>query len=121
MKRYLGKKKLLKIYIDTLDKHDGKPLWEELLKKVKEHALAGATVYKADAGIGAFSQIHSFKVWSLAQELPVIVEIIDEEEKIRNFLNAIDSMMQNALVTLTDTEVIRYKHENFDKEGAKSE
>ncbi len=120
MKRYLGKKKVLKIYIDTLDKHEAKPLWEVLLQKVKELHLAGATVYKAVAGIGAFSEIHSFKVWSLAQELPVIIEIIDDEEKIYNFLNTIDDILENALVTLTDTEVIRYKHENF-KQGDKSE
>ena len=116
MKRYLGKKKVLKIYIDTTDKYEGEPLWEELLKKVKEESLAGATVHKAVAGIGAFSEIHSFKVWALAQELPLVIEIIDDEEKIYAFLEAVDAMMQNALVTLTDTEVIRYKHENFNKE-----
>ena len=116
MKRYLGKKKLLKIYIDTTDKYEGEPLWEELLKKVKENKLAGATVHKAVAGIGAFSEMHSFKIWALAQELPLVIEIIDDEEKIYAFLEAVDAMMQNALVTLTDTEVIRYKHENFNKE-----
>ena len=116
MKRYLGKKKLLKIYIDTTDKYESEPLWEALLKKVKEEGLSGATVHKAVAGIGAFSEVHSFKVWALAQELPLVIEIIDDEEKIYAFLDAIDTMMQNALVTLTDTEVIRYKHENFHKE-----
>ena len=116
MKRYLGKKKLLKIYIDTTDKYEDEPLWEALLKKVKEEELAGATVHKAVAGIGAFSEVHSFKVWTLAQELPLVIEIIDDEEKIYAFLDAIDTMVQNALVTLTDTEVIRYKHENFEKE-----
>ena len=113
MKRYLGKKKVLKIYIDTTDKYDGEPLWELLLQKVKENGLAGATVHKAVAGIGAFSEVHSFKVWALAQELPLVIEIIDNEEKIYAFLDTVDGMMQNALVTLTDTEVIRYKHENF--------
>ncbi len=113
MKRYLGKKKVLKIYIDTTDKYKSEPLWEVILKKVKEEKLAGATVHKAIAGIGAFSEVHTFKVWSLAQELPVIIEIIDDEEKIYSFLNKIDTIMENALITLTDTEVIRYKHEHF--------
>ena len=117
MKRYLGKKKMLKIYIDTTDKFEGEALWEVLLQKVKEEKLAGATVHKAVAGIGAFSEVHSFKVWALSQELPLVIEIIDDEEKIYAFLDAVDSMMQNALVTLTDTEVIRYKHENFQKEA----
>lgn len=117
MKRYLGKKKALKIYIDTLDKHNGKPLWEVVLEKTKELELAGATVYKAVAGIGAFSQIHSFKLWSLSQELPIIIEIIESQEKIESFLATIDTLLENALVTLTDIEVIRYKHENFTKDG----
>jgi len=113
MKRYLGKKKVLKIYIDTMDKYNNSPLWESLLKKVKEEHLAGATVYKGVAGIGAFTEIRSFKVWALAQELPLVIEIIDDEEKISAFIESIDHMLENALITLTDTEVIKYKHENF--------
>jgi len=116
MKKYLGEKKVLRIYIDTLDKYEKNPLWEELLKAVKEQGLAGATVFKAVAGIGAFSEVHSFKVWALEQELPLVIEIIDDETKIRNFIEHIDEMLENALLTLTDTEVIKYKHENFDKQ-----
>jgi len=117
MKRYLGKKKVLKIYIDTLDKFDDKPLWEEILKKVKEYKLAGATVHKAVAGIGAFTEVRSFKVWALSQELPLVIEIIDDEVKITDFIQRIDHMLDNGLITLTDTEVILYKHENFEKEN----
>jgi len=119
VKRYLGPKKILRIYIDTLDKFEGQPLWEALLQEVKKQGLAGATVIKAAAGIGAFSEMRSFKVWALAQELPIIVEIIDEETKIRNFIEHIDLMLDNGLITITDTEVIRYKHENFNKEDDK--
>jgi PII-like signaling protein len=113
MKRYLGNKKILRIYIDTLDKYHDQPLWEAILKEVKDKKLAGATVIKATAGIGAFSQMRSFKVWALAQELPLVIEIIDDESKIRDFIEDIDDMIENGLVTITDTEVIRYKHENF--------
>jgi len=113
MKRYLGQKKILRIYIDTLDKYEGEPLWERVLKEVKEQHLAGATVFKATAGIGAFSKMRSFKVWALAQELPLVVEIIDDDKKIRDFIEHIDTMIDNALMTLTDTEVISYKHEKF--------
>ena len=116
MKRYLGKKKVLKIYIDTTDKYNNKPLYEALLEEVKREKLAGATVYKGVAGIGAFTEVHSFKVWALAQELPLIIEIIDDEEKITNFINHIDKMLDNGLITLTDVEVIKYKHENFEKD-----
>jgi len=119
MKRYLGKKKVLKIYIDTLDKYEEKPLWEEILKKVKEHKIAGATVYKGVAGIGAFTEVRSFKVWALAQELPLVIEIIDDEKKITDFIDHIDHMLDNGLITLTDTEVIKYKHENLNQEDIK--
>ncbi len=115
MERYLGEKKILRIYIDTLDKYNGETLWEEILKEVKKEGLAGATVLKAVAGIGAFSEVHSFKVWTLAQELPLVIEIIDDTEKIERFIEHIDPMMENGLMTLVDTEVIKYKHENFNK------
>jgi hypothetical protein len=115
MKRYLGKKKVLKIFIDSMDKYNKVPLWEALLEEVKKEKLAGATVYKGVAGIGAFSEVRSFKVWALAQDLPLVIEIIDDEQKISNFIDHIDGMIDNGLVTLTDTEVIKYKHENFDK------
>ncbi len=115
MKRYLGQKKILRIYIDTLDKYNGEPLFEEILKEVKKEGLAGATVLKAVAGIGAFSEVHSFKVWTLAQELPLVIEIIDDKEKIENFIEHIDPMLDNGLITVVDTEVITYKHKKFNK------
>ena len=116
MKQYLGNKKILRIYIDTLDKYEGEPLWEILLREVKHEGLAGATVIKATAGIGAFSEVHSFKVWALAQELPLVIEMIDDETKVRAFIEHIDGMIENGLVTLTNTEVIAYKHENFTRD-----
>ncbi len=110
MQRYLGKKKIARIYIDNQDKYNGKPLWEELLRKVKECGLAGATVFKGVGGIGAHSEIRSFNIWVMSQELPIIIEIIDEEEKIMNFLNNADEMIEEGLTTLSDIEVIKYKH-----------
>ncbi|WP_457749902.1 DUF190 domain-containing protein [Sulfurimonas sp.] len=113
MKRFLGQKKILRIYIDTLDKYNNKPLWEALLLEVKKENLAGATVIKAIAGLGAFAEIRTFKVWALEQELPLIIEIIDDEDKINHFINHIDDMINNGLITITDTQVIKYKHKNF--------
>ena len=110
MKRYLGKKKIARIYIDNQDKYNGKPLWEELLKKVKECGLAGATVFKGVAGIGVHSELRSFNIWAMSQELPVVIEIIDEEEKIINFMDDVDEMIEEGLATLNDIEVIKYKH-----------
>ncbi len=113
MKRYLGKKKIARIYIDNQDKYKGDPLWEVILKKVKEHGLAGATVFKGVAGIGAHSEVRSFNVWVLSQELPIVIEIIDDEEKIVDFIDKIDDMIEEGLTTISDTEVIKYKHKSF--------
>lgn len=110
MKRYLGQKKVARIYIDNQDKIEGKPLWEELLKSAKEYGLAGATVFKGVSGIGVRGEIHSFNVWSLAQKLPLVIEIIDDEEKVLDFLETVDAMIDEGITTLSDIEVIRYKH-----------
>ena len=110
MKRYLGKKKIVRIYIDNQDKFEGKPLWEEILREVKEQGLAGATVFKGVAGIGAHTEIRSFNILAISQELPLIIEIIDDEEKVSSFLDNIDHMIDEGLVTMSDTEVIKYKH-----------
>jgi PII-like signaling protein len=110
MKRYLGKKKLMRIYLDNSDTHEGKPLWQVLLQKVQKEGMAGATVFKAAAGIGAETELHTFEIWSMAQKLPVVIEIIEEEERIREFLDKYDSMIGEGLVTLWDVEVLRYKN-----------
>ncbi len=110
MKRYLGKKKILRIYIDNQDKFEDRPLWEEILKKVKEHGMAGATVFKGVAGIGAHTELRSFNVFTISQELPLVIELIDSEEKIVDFIDKIDYMIQEGITTMCDTQVIKYKH-----------
>jgi PII-like signaling protein len=115
MKRMLGTKKLLKIYIDTDDKHDGKPLWEEILKAAKEHGLSGATLFKAVSGMGIHSQLRSYQIVALSQSLPLVIEIIDDEQNIRAFFDTLDDLLEEGLVTLSDVEVIRYKHKGLDR------
>ena len=109
VKRYLGKKKAVRIYIDNQDKIEGKPLWEEILTRAKAYGLAGATVFKGISGIGVKGEIHSFNVWSIAQKLPLVIEIIDEEEKVLGFLESVDEIIEEGMTTLNDIEVIRYK------------
>jgi PII-like signaling protein len=110
VKGLVGKRKLLRIFISLGDSYQGKPLWEYILQMVKEKGLAGATVFKAAAGIGAHSELRTFTVWRLAQELPVVIEIIDTEEKISGFLNFLDQVIEEGLVVLEDVEVISYRH-----------
>jgi len=106
----IGKKKILRIYIDSLDKYEHKPLWEIILKKVKENKLAGATLFKGIAGMGPHSEIHTFSILSISENLPLVIEIIDNETKIINFTKILDDILEEGLVTITDTEVIQYKH-----------
>ncbi len=113
MKRYLGKRKVLRIYISNEDMFEGKPLWEALIAQTKASGLAGATVLKAAAGIGAHSEIHAFNVWVLKQKLPLVLEMIDTQEKIDSFLKEADTMISEGLVTLSDIDVIAYKHPAF--------
>jgi len=110
LKRYIGKKKIARIYIDNQDKFEGKALWEEILFKAKAYGLSGATVFKGVAGMGVHSQIRSFSVLTISQILPVVIEIIDDEDKIIGFLEEIDFMIEEGLTTMSDTEVITYKH-----------
>ncbi|RUM55432.1 MAG: DUF190 domain-containing protein [Nautilia sp.] len=106
----IGKKKILRIYIDSLDKFEHKPLWEIILQKAKENNLAGATVFKGIAGMGPHSEIHTFSILSISENLPLVVEIIDNETKIINFTKILDDILEEGLVTITDTEVIQYRH-----------
>jgi len=110
MQGIVGKKKVARIYVDSLDKVDGDALWERIVFHAKEYGIAGATVFKGIAGMGAHATVHSFSLLATSQELPVIIELIDEESKIRDFLETIDRMIEEGLVTLSDVEVIRYKH-----------
>ena len=109
MKQYLGKKKVLRIYIDNSDLFEEKPLWQYLVHQAKSDGLAGATVFKGVAGMGAHSELHTFEIWALSQTLPVIIEIIEEEEKIMTFLDTYDSAIEEGLITLHDVEVLTYK------------
>jgi PII-like signaling protein len=110
MRGLVGKRKLLRIFVSLEDKFEGKPLWEYILQLVRENGIAGATVFKAAAGIGSHSELKTFSVWRLSQNLPVVVEIIDREEKIREFLKVLDSIIEEGLVVLEDVEVISYRH-----------
>ncbi len=110
MKRLLGKKKLLKIYINNNDKYENDPLWEVILKKAKQNGLLGATVYKSVGGMGVHSEFKSYNLIAISQSLPLIIEIIDADEKIHTFIEVLDTFLQEGLITLSDVEVIRYKH-----------
>ena len=110
MKRFLGRRKCMRLYIANDDTYQGKPLWETLIRTAQEMGIQGATVFKGAAGFGAHSEIHTFNVWVLKQKLPLVIEIVETEEKIREFLERANDMVEEGFVTTSDVEVIAYKH-----------
>lgn len=103
--------KLLRIFIGESDRHDGKPLHEAILHLAKSEGLAGCTVIKGSEGFGAASRIHTAKILRLSEDLPMIIEIVDAEEKIDRFLPQLDKMVTEGLVTVEKVRVILYRHE----------
>jgi len=101
---------LLRIFIGESDHHDGKPLYEWLVLKAREHELAGATVLRGIMGFGANTRvIHTFKIERLSEDMPIVVEIVDTKEKLEIFLEAIDEHIQAGLVTLEKAQIRFYK------------
>jgi hypothetical protein len=101
---------LLRVFIGESDKYQGKPLYEQIVLKARELNLAGATVVRGILGFGADSRMHSAKLLELSEDLPMIVEIVDTEEKINTLLPFIDEHVVEGLVTLEMMRVIKYRH-----------
>ena len=100
--------KLLRIFIGESDKHEGKPLYEWLVIQAKAQGLAGATVLRGLMGFGANSRIHTSKILRLSLDLPIIVEIVDTNEKVQRFLSSVEDAFQGGLVTLEKADVHIY-------------
>jgi len=100
---------LLRIFVGESDRHEGRALYKWIVLKAKEQGLAGATVLRGMMGFGANSRIHTSRILRLSEDLPVVVEIIDEEEKLRNFLSLIDPAIKEGLATLEKARVQIYR------------
>lgn len=101
---------MLRIFIGESDRYNGKPLYEQIVLKAREMNLAGATVTRGILGFGADSRLHSSKILELSEDLPVIIEIVDVEEKINKLMPFIDETVTEGLVTLEKMKVIKYRH-----------
>ena len=105
--------RLLRIFIGELDKLHNQPLYEALVFAAKKEGVAGATVLRGILSYGPSSRIHSAKLLDLSMDLPIVIEIVDEEEKINSFLEIANKMIEEsgcgALITLENVEVIHYK------------
>src|SRR5271169_5358426 len=88
---------LLRIYIGEDDRFDHHPLYEAIVLKAREQGLAGATVLRGPMGFGHSSRVHTAKILRLSEDLPIVVEIIDSEEKINAFLPVLDKMIKGGM------------------------
>lgn len=99
---------LLRIFIGEGDKWHGRPLYEAIVMRARELHLAGATVLRGPLGFGAKSRLHTAKILRLSEDLPMVIEIVDSEQKINELLKEIDEMITDGLVTLERVRVIKY-------------
>ena len=99
---------LLRILVGEAARHDGKPLYEAIVLKARDMKLAGATVLHAGMGYGHSQHVHSAKILQLSDDLPLLIEIIDTQDKIAAFLPVLEGMMQGGTATLQSLEMVVY-------------
>src|SRR5712671_4324563 len=99
---------LLRIFIGESDRHGGHPLHEAIVLKAREMHLAGATVLRGSMGFGHSSRIHTAKILRLSEDLPIVIEIVDAEDKIDAFVTVLDGMIGSGLITLEKVRVLKY-------------
>lgn len=100
---------LLRIYIGENARWEHKPLYEAIVLKAREFHMAGATVLRGPMGFGKSSRLHTAKILRLSTDLPLVIEIVDSEEKIQQFLPVLSEMMGGGLVTMEQVKVLEYK------------
>jgi PII-like signaling protein len=107
-----GEAKLLRIFVGENDKFGSIPVYEKIVLKARENGLAGATVFKGIMGYGGRSKIHTSKILRLSEDLPMIIEIVDEIEKIEKFIPVINEIFEKSrsggLITIEKAEIIKY-------------
>ena len=101
--------KLLRIFIGESDKYQGKPVYQMIVEFAKQKGMAGATAIKGFLGFGCKSHLHTTKLLRLSEDLPIIIEIVDSEEKINQFIPLLDDIVKEGLITLEKVNVIMYR------------
>ena len=109
-----GERTLMRIFLGEGDRcgsgpHKGKPVYEAILLMLRDEGCAGATVVRAIAGFGATAKLHTGKVLRLSNDLPVIVEVVDDEENLQRLLPQLDGMIGSGLITLERARVLLYR------------
>ena len=108
MTRLIGDQLLMRIFIGETDRYEHKPLYEALVELLRKEGFAGATVLRGVCGFGAHKVFHSQKLLDLSADLPMVIEAVDNQEKINSILPAIHEMMAGGMITLENVSVLRY-------------
>jgi len=115
--RFKGERTLMRIFIGESDRTEegpwkGRPLYEGLLSLLRERGFAGATVVRAIAGFGASATVHTDRILRLSVDLPIVVEVVETEDRIREVMPELDRMIGGGLITLEPVRVILYRPAN---------
>jgi PII-like signaling protein len=100
---------LVRIYIGEADQWHGRPLYEAIVQLLRERGLAGATVIRGIEGFGAKAHLHTTRILRLSSDLPILLELVDQEDRVRAILPELDAMVTDGLITLERVEVIAYR------------
>ena len=100
---------LLRIFIGESDKWQHQPLYQAIVELAKKDGMAGATAVKGFMGFGCKSHMHTTKLLRLSEDLPIIIEIVDAEDKLKKFIEKLDGMVQEGLITLEKVNVVMYR------------
>lgn len=109
MTRLEGDGKLVRIFIGESDTWHGKPLYQAIVERVRKEGLAGATVVRGIEGFGADSHMHTSRILRLSEDLPVVIEIVDTEERIARVLPLLDEMVTEGMVTVETVHIVAYR------------
>ncbi len=100
---------LARIYIGESDRWDGRPLYQAIVETLRAEGVAGATVLRGIEGYGRAARVHTAQILRLSEDLPVLIEVVDREDRLRSVLPRIDAMVDGGLITLEHVEVIAYR------------
>ena len=100
---------LVRVYIGESDQWEGKPLYQAIVEHLRDRGLAGATVLRGIEGFGAKARLHTSRILRLSEDLPVLIEVVDQEDRVRAVLPELDRMVGDGLITLEKVEVIAYR------------
>jgi PII-like signaling protein len=108
----------LRLYIGEADRWHGRPLSEAIVLRLRELGLAGATVVRGIEGFGRNAHLHTAKILRLSEDLPIVIDVVDTEERIRGVLPEIDAMVGDGLITLEPVEVVAYRASGPNGDGS---